>query len=454
MLAPGRLLSWGSILAVGATLGSPAYALQPLEQFVSNAHTQNVSESASRANLQVAQAQADVTLGRQLPGLSARGAYTFNQYAQELPAGSFGQIPAPAGSPTGTPPTLLPAFDLTITPQNQLDGTATIQVPLVDLASFERINAARTNADAAGHQLDNVKLLVDSQVVQNYYQLVANMAVVTSAKRALEVAKTSQKQTRDRVQAGSAPSLDGDRADAEVERQIQLLAASQLQVSLAAQQLYTSSGIYPDLAAGEPQLQDDLHPEPPLDQFKPVEGGTPAQQAAASGAEASRQQSRAARLQLVPSLAGNGTEHVSNYAGFSGHDTSFQAVVALTWALDYSTIANMRLSDGQLALAEANQVGVDLQTRDAIHNAWAAIDAAIERAKSARIQVQVTRHAQEMAQDRYNAGAATQLDVTTAERDAFTADVARIQADADLINARIQLRLATGRPFAAPGATP
>ena len=133
---------------------------------------------------------------------------------------------------------------------------------------------------------------------------------------------------------------------------------------------------------------------------------------------------------------------------------SFQAVVALTWALDYSTIANMRLSDGQLALAEANQVGVDLQTRDAIHNAWAAIDAAIERAKSARIQVQVTRHAQEMAQDRYNAGAATQLDVTTAERDAFTADVARIHADADLINARIQLRLATGRPFAAPGATP
>ncbi|MBS2030899.1 MAG: TolC family protein [Deltaproteobacteria bacterium] len=432
--------------------GPSAHALQPLDQFVASAHSQNVSESASRANLQVAQAQADVALGRQLPAIAARGAYTFNQYAQALPAGSFGVIPP---TPPATEPTKLPPVDLTITPQNQLDGTATIQVPLVDLASFQRIAAARTNAEAANHQLDNVKLLVDSQVVQNYYQLVANMAVVTSAKRALEVAKSSQKQTRDRVSAGASPSIDGDRADAEVERQVQLLASSQLQVSLAAQQLYTSSGLLPDLANGEPPLTDDLHPEPPLDQFKPVEGGTPAQQAAASSTEASRQQSRAARLQLVPSLGGNGTEHVSNYKGFSNQNISFQAVVALTWALDYSTFANMRLTDGQLALAEANQVGVDLQTRDAIHNAWAAIDAAIARAKSARVQVQVTRHAQEMAQDRYNAGAATQLEVTTAERDAFTADVARIQADADLINARLQLRLATGRdPFAAPGATP
>jgi len=42
------------------------------------------------------------------------------------------------------------------------------------------------------------------------------------------------------------------------------------------------------------------------------------------------------------------------------------------------------------------------------------------------------------------AGTITQLDLLQAQRDAFNAEVSRIQADADLINARVQLRLSSG----------
>ena len=52
--------------------------------------------------------------------------------------------------------------------------------------------------------------------------------------------------------------------------------------------------------------------------------------------------------------------------------------------------------------------------------------------------------AADSARDRYQAGATIQLELLQAQRDAFAADVSRIQADADLVNARAQLRLASG----------
>jgi len=44
----------------------------------------------------------------------------------------------------------------------------------------------------------------------------------------------------------------------------------------------------------------------------------------------------------------------------------------------------------------------------------------------------------------YRAGTATQLDLLQAQRDAFRAEVTRIQDDANLLNSRAQLRLAAG----------
>jgi outer membrane protein TolC len=73
---------------------------------------------------------------------------------------------------------------------------------------------------------------------------------------------------------------------------------------------------------------------------------------------------------------------------------------------------------------------------------------------STRIQAQVSVHAADLAQDRYRAGVATQLDLLQAQRDAFAAEVSRIQADADLINARAQLRIAAGRSLLAEGSKP
>ena len=70
--------------------------------------------------------------------------------------------------------------------------------------------------------------------------------------------------------------------------------------------------------------------------------------------------------------------------------------------------------------------------------------ASIARSRSARAGRLAAAHAAQQAHDRYQAGTITQLDLLQAQRDAFAAAVARIQAAADLVNARAQLRLAAG----------
>jgi len=435
-----KLLSLCSIFFAVQLAPQAAHALQPLQQFVDGAKAHSPDALEVQANLDAQQAQADVALGRALPGLSVRGTYTRNQYDVELPL-SLLQPGAPDG---GT---------IILTPFDQLDATASINVPLVDLSSFTRIAAARTAARSAESQAAAVQLQIEARVVQGYYQLVADLALVSASQRALQVAQAGEKITHTRVQLGQSPALEEDRARAEVERQVQQLAGAELQVSVAAQALDSQSGIAPELGATV-ELSDDLHEEPALAEFQPPPEGTPAMAAAAQARKAAEQQASAQRLALVPSLAGSFTEHASNYAGFSGHDASFQAVLALSWNIDYASFAAIRAQAALARAAAARETRASLATRDAIHDSWAAVRAAIARARSARVQEQVTRHAAALAQDRYQAGASTQLDLLQAQRDAFSAEAARIQAVADLANARDQLRLAAGRDPLASGAAP
>jgi outer membrane protein TolC len=68
----------------------------------------------------------------------------------------------------------------------------------------------------------------------------------------------------------------------------------------------------------------------------------------------------------------------------------------------------------------------------------------IARSRSARVQATVSARAAQLALNRYQVGEGTQLELLQALRDAFSADAARIQADADLLNSRAQLRVASG----------
>ena len=414
-------LSLASALTV-FLLALPARALQPLEVFVAAAGQHNPDALEAQANLESGAAQSDLALARVLPGITVRGSYTRNQYDALIDFN--GQ-------------------QITIVPLNQRDAVATLTVPLLDLAGFERTAAARTSARAAKDQLASTRLQVEAEVAQGYYQLVANLSLVAASQKALEVSRENLRLSQNRYDAGVAPQLDLDRARADLELQNQQVSAAALQVALASRALSSLSGVEPDAAAAAP-LADDLHAEAPLPQAEENLERLPSVVAAAGNLRAAEQQLDAQRLTLVPTVTGNFFERATNAPGFTGHAFSWQAVLSLNWALDFTIPAGLKVQSAARSAASARELRARLAARDAIHRQWQTVAASIARSRSARAGFEAATQAARSASNRYQAGTATQLELLQAQRDAFAADVSRIQADADLVNARAQLRLATG----------
>jgi len=410
-----------AVIAVGLAASSSARALQPLEDFIAAAHGQNPDARAARANVVVQEAQGDVALGRVLPGLSLQANYIRHQYQVELPL---------------APPVIQARY-------NEVSGNATLTVPLLDLANFAQVAAARANAESSARTLEQTVLDVESRTAQDYYQLLANLVLAEVAERYLAVSRENLRITEAKLKAGAATRLEVDRALADVESQVQQLANARLQVALSARDLESATSLSPVLS-GSVELADDLHQEPPLEQFEAETPGVPSVTAAAAASRAAGKRADAQRLALVPSLSGSFTETGTNTPVFQPSHWYWQATVALSWNLDLTVLANIRSADGSLAVAEAQETKTTLSAGDAIHRYWNTVTAYIAQSRSARAGRDASVEAADRARVQYQAGTATQLDLLQAQRDAFAAEVTRIQYDANLLNARAQLRLSTG----------
>jgi len=405
----------------------PSLALQPLEMFLAGARERNPDELEARATALEQQGEALSALGRVLPGVAANGSYTRNQYSSAITLAQPGQ----------------PAQTVTLLPRDQWDGSATLTVPLLDLAGFRRVSAANASARAAAYQLDATWLRVQGLVAQEYYQLVADLALVAASLAALDVSREGLALAQARFRAGAAGVLEVDRARADVEQQFQQLAVAELQVALAGRALESASNVHPDVSEVVP-LIDDLHREPELSLFLNDVAVLPSVAAAAANTHAAALEADARRFALAPIIAGTFTEMGTNVPGFIGHDWSYRAALTATWSFDLTRIGDIKAQDAAVEATWARELRAALAARDAIHREWNTVAAGIARSRSARAGREAALHAAEQARERYRAGTITQLDLLQAQRDAFNSEVSRIQADADLINARVQLRLSAG----------
>src|SRR5207302_5353940 len=154
-----------------------------------------------------------------------------------------------------------------------------------------------TNAESFARTLDATRLTVEGQTVQDYYQLLANQALVGTAQNYLDVSRENLRFIESRLRAGTATRLDVDRAAADVEQQVQQLAAAQLQVALSARDLQSTTSITPDLSSVV-ELTDDLHTEPDLTVFEGNLPKVPAVAAAAAATRSAQQQADAQKLAL------------------------------------------------------------------------------------------------------------------------------------------------------------
>lgn len=397
----------------------PAHALQPLEVFVRGARVQSPANHEAAASRAAAEARASESFGRALPGISAAASYTRNQWQVE-----FG--------------------GLAVLPQNQLDAAVAVTVPLIDLAKFARISAADRAAEAAAQRQEATGREIEAQVVQLYYQLAADIALVEVARNALDAVRANLDVTEQAARAGTVTSLDVQRATVEVERQSQQLTNAELAVKVVARTLASQTGVVADSAGGAP-LTDDLRAEPGVEHFQATAPSTPTVRAAALDWAAAERAATAQRRSLVPVLSGGASERYTNATGFlDGHHTAYAASLSLVWAVDFTTAPGIRARNADAAAARAREEQTRLAVGDAIFQTWNGIDAGIARSRSARNQAAVSARAAQVARTRYRSGVGTQLELIQADRDAFAAEAGRIQADADLLNARAQLRLLSG----------
>lgn len=430
-------LTLPSVLALlgGALLNSAtAQATQSLEFFIQRARSTSFDAREQKETLKQRSFEKDATLGRLLPGVTAQGIYTFNQYEAAIPAGTF-----PGQTEAGV-----------IVPQNQLDGILRVDVPLINLANFSRYGQAKHLLAASEAQKDVVDAELDQAVARAYYIFVGATALVEAANRSLKIANENLDFVAARQGLGAATTLDLERARTSVEQSRRDQTDANLVVIRAARNLETISGVTPTPV--EAYHIDDLHKEAPLSTW--LEGRNAPQDRVQEhlGLAAESAEDAASRA-LLPSLSANAQERITNATGFTGQVATFQLQAMLTWNLDYTTYAN---SKAQASAAQVQKIQAERISRgveDAIFDAYHRVEAGIAKSASARAQAAAALKASELSLERYKAGAVTQLDVTQSQRDSFQAQAASIQSDADLAFARILLRLASGKPPVVPEST-
>ena len=415
-------------------LASPALALQPLADFLKGARQSNLDQAIAALTVAQQEGESLAALGRTLPTFSARGTYTRNQFESKIDASQF----LPPGTPTGGE-----EAELVIQPLNQLDASLQLDAPVLDAASWARLSAQRANERAARHRADATLLDVEKQVARSYYQLVGAEALHRSAQRSLDAAQANLELTRTRRQGGVATELDVNRATAEAERARQSISDAELTAELARRALLTLTGVRPQGEVTAPE--DDLRQEAPLESFLQGGGaGLPAVSAAQEQRRSAEAAALASQLQLLPSVTASANQRFTNATGFTGNNSLYVLTGNLHWQLDLTTFGTMRAQSAAAEVARLREQSARQAALDQIHEAWFRVHNGIAKSRAARAAATSAQAAVSRARERSQQGAGTQLELIQAERDAFSAEVSRLQADADLSYARAALRLQAG----------
>jgi len=423
-----KLLSRSAKIVAGLFLAlpaRPAHALQPLSEFLQSGRAGGFDAREQALITEQRGWERSAALGRLLPSVSARGVYQYNQYEVEA------VLP-------GTMDTLV------ISPQNQVDGFFQIDVPLVDVASHHRYSQAKHFEKASEEQQELVLSQVDTAVARQYFLLVGAAALHRSAELSLASAEDNMKFVQARADLGAATELDLARALANVEVARQNLADAALGRDLAARSLETLSGLTPEAVSAFPEV--GLESEGPLSSWID-DAETPADRTQEELTLAAVAGRKAAKAAFLPVLSANAQERLTNATGFIGQPSVFTLQAVASWRLDWGTHANAKAQSSAAAAQLVREEKTRRTSKDQIFEAHHRVETGIVKVRSARAQADAARKAATLADERYRAGAATQLDVTQAQRDSFAADAALIQAGAQLTFARVELRTLTGRPL-------
>jgi outer membrane protein TolC len=436
----------------------PNLEVLTFEEAIREAHEKNLDLQAAQARLDQAQEISRKAWAGYLPSLVASGAYTRNQVEQTitLPNRYFIRTldPADVGDQNGPPGPNVPPFSpanppgvpsndivfpgsyetFTVQPLNQFNGQVQLNQALMVPTLWSAISTAYTAEKVAKLTVENARREIMFAVAQLYYGALGLKQTLQVQQRLLEANLAHERDAKTRVNAGASPKIALIRAQIDRARSEQDVRRAELAFASAKIALATMLQRQGDFDVAQPQP-----PEVKVDQ-KALEdtalNDRPDVLAAQSSVELAKRQHTGIWLSYLPSIVGSAAYRYANFTGFTTQNFTWVATISASWTLWDGGLreSQLRETDAKLVEARATARSTELKAIDDVRRAILDLESARANAQKAEEQLSLARENMRLTEVNFDAGVATQLDVT----DATTAlGQAELGAVAERLNAQL-----------------
>jgi outer membrane protein TolC len=416
------------LLAALALASQPPARTLTYGDAIAEALARNSDLRAARARLEQARAIGWKAWAGQLPQVSAGASWTRSDKGVEIPA---------------APPLLPDAIVL----QPLLAKGAQVQATLPVFAPqlWFGIAAAEAGQRQSEWTTEAARRDILFRVAELYYGAVAGKFASQIAERQLAVAMAHETDARIRRRVGSTPAVALLRAEIDRAQAEQGLTLARAGYDAAREALATVLDRRADFeveAPGEPPAPlagaeldpSGLHDRPDF-------------RAAQAGLETAERARAAFRASYLPSASAFARGQWQDPPGIAAERRSWAVGVALTWNLFDGTLREAQLheSGAKVAEAEANRRSAELKAREEVARARLDFQAANANRAKAGEQAELARENQRLVDASYREGEATYLEVSDANGQLVTAELAAVGEDLKSQLAALRLLKAAGR---------
>ena len=414
------------LAALAVLAAAPAARAQEstltLEQALRTARARNRTLAVEKARLQQAQTNVEQGWAALFPTIAAQGRYSRNYKEVAL---NFG------GS------------SLLLQPSNQLDGSVSINLPLIAPPAYAALEALKAGARAseASYAVAETNLLVS--VANTFYLASIADEVVLARQSNIQVARATLQNARTRLEAGTVTKVDVDRAE------LALVRAEQLEREARNGQARTYRALATLIQESRPfkvaveAVTPESHDERELDlalklrpEFRLLEEST----------NAAESQAHAHAWRWAPTLSGFGNARRFNYDNFARDRHSWVLGAQLDWVLyDGGTRDSQRhFASAQAAESRARADVLRDTIRDDLADGRRQLETKQRGLEAAERSVTLAKETLELVRVQYEAGSVTQVDLLQAQDALVASQEALAQARYDVAAADLTLRRTAG----------
>ncbi len=308
-----------------------------------------------------------------------------------------------------------------------------------------QIAGARASALAAQWGFSDSRRTLLLEVAQSYYDALAALALAEVAHRAVRASTLHLDAANARIEAGTAARSDRFPFEVELQQALVQAIAAENQITLSFNALRRAMG----LPATTPLRLADALGQPP------VPGGLEGLRAQAlaqrpdvaqrqAQVEAARHSARLADIRRGPVVTASGSDNYGLHTDADGNAWQVGVSVSLPIFDGRATKAAAESAYAGLAIAEEALRQAQLTALTDVENSYATAQQANRQIDVAEAAVTAAEVAAQAAQERYQAGVGTVIEVTDAELRLRQAEADRVQALYSYNTALAALRASAG----------